>query len=447
MDDDPLIVKSLYELLRLENYDLGTATSGMEALIKLQQSDFNLVITDINMPEVDGFQLLKEVKAKYPEVSIILITGYGTIEKAVEAIKMGAFHYISKPLIDDEIKIIIERALQQQHLKEENENLKQQLSSKNKLNNIIGSDYKMQKIFEIIRTVADTKATVLITGESGTGKTIIARAIHHNSARANREFIEVNCGALPETLLESELFGHVKGAFTGAIKDKFGKFQLADKGTIFLDEISAASPAFQVKLLRVIQDREFERVGAHETIGVDVRIILATNIDLKKEVEKGDFREDLYYRINVVTIHLPPLRERKGDLQLLARHFLKIYGNENKKKIEEIHEDTYELLKRYSWPGNVRELENIIERAVVLTKNKVILPEDLPPSILEHKEEQSGEEESIASLKKALELPEKKIIEKALKVNKWNRQKTASMLKVNRTTLFNKMRKYGLFSK
>ena len=312
----------------------------------------------------------------------------------------------------------------------------------------MGRDYKMQRIYDTIESVAPTKATVLITGESGTGKTLIARALHHNSTRRDQPFVEVNCGALPETLLESELFGYKRGAFTGAHADKPGKFATADRGTIFLDEITNSSPMLQMKLLRILQDKEFEPVGGNETHQVDVRVVLATNLDLAKEVEKGNFRRDLYYRINVVSVTMPPLRERVSDIPMLAEHFLRAFAKENEKRIEGIAPETMEVLVRYQWPGNVRELENCVERAVVLTRNEVLTPDDLPSTLRETAEESpERRSDDVVPLKTALEDPERRIIEHALRVHGGNRQETAKALDINRTTLFNKMRKYDLLEK
>ncbi|MBM4034616.1 MAG: sigma-54-dependent Fis family transcriptional regulator, partial [Planctomycetes bacterium] len=300
VDDDFLIRESLSELLKLERYDVEAAQSGHEALRKLASHTYDVVFTDINMPEVSGFDVLREVNLKYPETRVVLITGFGEVQTAVQAIKQGAYDYIQKPLADDSIKIIVRRVTEQKRLAEENRYLRQRLGMRPKFANFVGQDLKVKKIFEVIEAIADTKTTVMITGESGTGKTLIARAIHYNSSRRNGPFVEVSCGALPETLLESELFGHVEGSFTGATADKIGKFELAHGGTIFLDEINTASPGLQVKLLRAIQEREFERVGGTETITLDVRFILATNYDLRESVEDGTFRKDLFYRVNVV---------------------------------------------------------------------------------------------------------------------------------------------------
>ncbi len=449
VDDDALIRQSLSEVLRLEGYDVDEASSGGDALRALGESEPDLVITDFNMPEVDGMQLLREIRARRPGLPVILITGYGTVEQAVEAMKAGAYDYVSKPIIDDEMKMVIRRAVNEQDLREENDDLKRRLDIRYGYDGIIGRDHRMQKMYDTIESVAGTRATVLVSGESGTGKTLIARALHQNSPRQHQPFVEVNCGALPETLLESELFGHKRGSFTGAHADKVGKFAAAHRGTIFLDEINNASPLLQMKLLRILQDKEFEPVGANETIRVDVRVVLATNLDLAKEVELGNFRRDLYYRINVVSMNMPPLRERVSDIPLLAEHFLRDYAKENGKKIEGVDDTALDLLTRYSWPGNVRELENCIERAVVLTRNDRILPADLPPALCDEAADAPAPLEAgeVVPLKRALEDPERRIIEHALRSNGGNRQQTARSLDINRTTLFNKMRKYGLLEK
>jgi len=438
VDDDFLIRESLSELLRLEGYEVDVAPGGQEALAALGSRTYDLVFTDINMPGVTGFDVLREVKLKYPETQVVLITGFGEIQTAIQAIKQGAYDYVQKPLVDDDIKMIARRVMEQRALSEENRYLRQRLGMRPKIANFVGQDPKVKKIFEVIEAIADTKTTVLITGESGTGKTLIARAIHYNSSRRNGPFVEVSCGALPETLLESELFGHVKGAFTGATSDKVGKFELAHGGTIFLDEINTASPGLQVKLLRAIQEREFERVGGTETITLDVRFILATNYDLRESVEEGTFRKDLFYRVNVVPIHMPPLRERVSDIPLLAEHFLRLYARQNKSNVKTISPEAIAALKQYRWPGNVRELENAIETAVVLCKGEEIQVEDLPPTITAKAEPER------LPLRQALERAEREIIENALKLNNWKRQPTAEMLEIDRTTLFKKMRMYGL---
>jgi DNA-binding NtrC family response regulator len=420
---------------------------GVAATAAVSKQPYHLVITDVNMPQADGFELLRTLHDRHPEIVAIVITGYGTIESAVEAIKMGAYDYLTKPLGDDEIRLVVQRALQQQSLLRENRKLREQLDLRYSLDSVVGHDDKMLKDFDLIQTVAESKTTVLITGESGTGKSLVARAIHHRSDRREKPFIEVSCGALPETLLESELFGHVKGAFTGAVSNKEGKFQAAEGGTLFLDEINSASPAFQVKLLHVLQEKRFEPVGSNETLTADVRVILASNVDLKREVEAGRFRQDLYYRINVLTLPMPPLVERLGDIPLLADHFLKKYCAENKRQILGFEKAALEALQRYHWPGNVRELENAVERSVVLCKGRHVTADDLPPSILEAQPAaglSTPTSYKPQSLKAALEEPEKKIIEAALRVNQWNRQTTAEMLEINRTTLYKKMKYFGL---
>ncbi|MBN2137496.1 MAG: sigma-54-dependent Fis family transcriptional regulator [Sedimentisphaerales bacterium] len=444
IDDDKIILDSLCEFLSVEGFKAAGAETFKGALEKLGENDYSLMITDVNLPDGDGLELLHTVRRDYPKTVVIVITGYGTIESAVQSIKLGAYDYLTKPIIDDELRLAVQRALNQQALVSENEQLRLQLDQKYSLQNIVSHHYKMARIFDLIEAVADSKTTVLMAGPSGTGKSMLARAVHQRSSRRNEAFVEVSCGALPETLLESELFGHSKGAFTGAVNNKEGKFLAANGGTIFLDEISNASPGLQAKLLRVLEDRKFEAVGSNKTITVDTRIILASNRNLAEEVKLGKFREDLYYRINVVTIELPPLRERVGDVKLLAEHFLKMYSAQHNREKLGFTDEAMEQLERYSWPGNVRELENIIERAALLSKGKFIRADDLPETISQEQNRQRKAYEPM-SLKEALAGPERDIIRKALEANHWNRQETAKALEINRTTLFKKMKRYGLY--
>lgn len=444
-DDEPLIRKSLYESLRMEGYEAEMASDGEEALQKIGQLPIDIVIADIKMPKLSGIDLLKEVKTKYPDIPVLLITGYGTIDQAVEAMRLGAADYITKPIMDGEIQIIIKKLFEQKNLIDENIALRQELArtGRDGFHRLIGRDEKMQKIYALIETISQTKATVLIKGESGTGKRLVSLAIHaHDPVRKDKPFVEVSCAALPETLLESELFGHVKGAFTGAIRDRVGRFELAHGGTILLDEIDAFSPTLQVKLLRVLQEGEFERVGDTKTVRVDVRMIAATNQNLTEAIKRGSFREDLYYRLNVLAIDLPSLRERKGDIPLLVEHFLKKFSEKNKKQFTGISDGVLKRLEAYHWPGNVRELENIIERATIVARGDLLTEQDLPALLHEIPESLSAE---IRPLKEMLGEPEKEMILKTLRECRWNRKKAAALLGVNRTTLYNKMKKYDLF--
>ncbi len=445
VDDDQFILEAMADYLRQLGYRTETAATCTEALNRMQEFPFEAVICDVNLPDQDGFHLLEWAAKNQPDTAIIIMTGYGTIESAVEAIRIGAFDYLTKPVIDDELNLSIQRALGQRKIVEENKQLKAQLDEKHGLGNIIGRDYKMSKMFDLIESVADTRTTVLILGENGTGKTITARAIHQMSNRKDKPFVEVACGALPDSLLESELFGHVQGAFTGATTDKVGKFLQADGGTLFLDEIATASPQLQVKLLRVLQDHEFEAVGGNKTYKVDCRLILATNEDLEQLVKEGKFRQDLFYRINVISLTQPPLRERVGDIPLLLEHYLKQFNEQTGKNIEGFSDEAIQYMQRYSWPGNVRELVNVVERAVVLTRGRQITVNDLPETI--HKQLEIGTVPAHFggnSLKSALANPERQILIEALESNGWNRQETAKMLGVNRTTLYKKMKKFNI---
>jgi DNA-binding NtrC family response regulator len=442
VDDEPLIRKSLYEILKIAGFEAYTAMNGEEAVDLLASRPFDIVITDMKLPKMSGLELLNAVKKTCPQTEVILITGYGSIDTAVDAMKKGAFDYVTKPIVDDEIKILIEKIIEKKSLLEENRSLRQ-LVSKNKRNSfcgLIGNCVPMQTVYNLVESVADTNATILITGESGTGKGMVARAIHQcDNKRRDMVFVEVSCGALSETLLESELFGHIKGAFTGAIKDKKGRFEIANNGTIFLDEIDTCSPNLQVKLLRILQDGGFERVGDTQTLKTNARVIVATNQDLEKMVEEGSFREDLYYRVHVIPLIMPPLRERREDIPLLVKHFIEVSDQKNNKKITGIDEDVKGLFMAHPWPGNIRQLENIIEGAVIMSRKTLITREDLPKNFLKAKVKSEGK-----SLQEELKEPAKEIILNALRECHGNHSKAAVNLGINRTTLYNKMKKYGI---
>ena len=460
VDDDRHLAESMAEWLREQSHEVDCAATLGDAKARLRSRRFDLVITDLRLGHEDGFDLIEHTRQRHGDTAVLVVTGYATPDTAVQAVRAGAFDLLTKPLIDEELALAIERAVSQSEITRENEALRQQLDRRSGLENILSHDYRMLKIFDVIDSVADARASVLITGENGTGKSMIARAIHARSSRRGGPFVEVACGALPDTLLESELFGHVSGAFTGASSDKAGKFQLADGGTLFLDEIATASQAMQVKLLRVLQEFQFEPLGGTQTRSVDARVILATNDDLASAVANGTFRQDLYYRINVVNIVLPSLRERPGDIPLLVDHFLREANEASGRQIEGFDNDALRLMQAYAWPGNVRQLENVVERAVLLGQGPWLTRDDLPPELLGQNQRASeGLAPSAAgpglapptaadlegkSLREALEGPEREIILQALRGHNWNRAATAEALDINRTTLYKKMKRLGL---
>ncbi len=444
VDDEVDALDLMEELFVKHGYETFTARNGVEALEIIREKEPDIMISDMVMPEMDGIKLLDVVSKKYPDVAVIMITAHGTIETAVEAMKKGAKDYILKPLRLDEILAKVDTISQLKSLIKENQYLREKLSQKYNFSNIIGKNRKMLELFDLIKDIAKTNSTVLITGESGTGKELIANAIHFNSERIKKPFVKVNCGVLAENLLESELFGHVKGAFTGAIRDKLGRFELANGGTIFLDEIGDISANMQLKLLRVLQEGEFERVGGTETIKVDVRIIAATNRDLEDMMKKGQFRQDLYYRLNVIPIEVPPLRERRDDIPLLITHFLTKFTKQFNKTIDVIEDEAMQYLQSYSWPGNIRELENLLERAVVLNKTGRLTLKDFPHYIVQQEIPPEIEIDNGHSLTDIVDGFERQIILKALRENNFNKLRTAEKLGIHRSTFMSKLKKYGI---
>jgi len=449
VEDDEKTRQILEEILS-EEYSTTAVADGESALYALSKENYALLITDLRLPGIDGMEVIKRMKEISPDTISIILTGYGTIEGAVRAMKEGAYNYLTKPFRTDDLLIHIKRALEYYSLKRENINLREDIERRYSFDNIIGKSQPMLEVFEMVKKVADTDSTILLLGESGTGKELIAKAIHYNSSRRHYPFVPVNCGAIPAELLESELFGHEKGAFTGAISTRQGRFERAHRGTIFLDEVAEMPLHLQVKLLRVLQEREFERVGGNKTIQVDVRIIAATNRDLEEAVEKGRFRKDLYYRLNVIPIVLPPLREKREDVPLLVNHFLNLMCRKKKRRIKGISEEAMNILMNYSWPGNVRELENIIERIVILKQdNGPIMPKDIPLKIRGFKDTSSiplDIPDGGINLPQILDELEKGLIEKALNKAGGIKSRAADLLGINRTTLIEKMRKKGMLT-
>jgi DNA-binding NtrC family response regulator len=453
VDDEMIVCESCKRILEEDGYEVETALSGMEAFEKMKENPFDIVLTDLKMPGIDGMEVLRTFRKDYPDIIIIMITGYSTVETAVEAMKSGAFDYIPKPFTPDEVSIVVKKAIEKKSLLLENIYLRQELQGKYGFHNIVGKSKKMQEIYRIIAKVAMTESTVLIYGQSGTGKELIARAIHFNSPRREKQFVPVDCAVLSENLLESELFGHIRGSFTGAVTTKPGLFEVADGGTVFLDEVGNISLAIQAKLLRVLQEREFTPVGGTKAKKVDIRLIAATNKDLEKMIKGETFREDLYYRLNIVPISLPLLKERQDDIALLSVHFLKKYTEEMGKPIKGFTPEAMEKLMRYPWPGNVRELENVIERTVVMIEDEMVRVEHL---ILPGEQEKEGGEEHVPmtseelkelkkqAREKAVEEIEKAFVINALERHQWNVTRAAEEVGMLRPNFQALMRKYSL---
>lgn len=440
IDDEENIRNGLANNFELEDYVVKTASNGREGLNLVSKGDIDLVITDLRMDGISGEEVVRRIATETPGIPVIVLTGHGSIDAAVDAMKSGAYDFLTKPLNLDQLNLIVKRALENKELSIQHKMLKEQVASEHSLENMIGKSSEMQKVFSMIKKVAPSKASVLITGESGVGKELVAQSIHNLSPRKDKAFIKVHCAALNENLLESELFGHEKGAFTGADSVHKGRFELAHGGTIFLDEIGEINQSIQVKILRVLQEKTFERVGGENSINVDVRIVAATNRNLEEEVKQGRFREDLYYRLNVVHLKVPSLKERKDDLPLLIDHFLKKFAIENDKKITGIDSRAKFALYKYDWPGNIRQLQNCIESAVVMCSSSQISLEDLPPSVSEF----SDKEFISIPMGITLEEAEKSIIQQNLASNKGNKTKTAEILGIGRKTLHRKLCDYGM---
>ncbi|MDH4368993.1 MAG: sigma-54 dependent transcriptional regulator [Nitrospira sp.] len=450
VDDEQSLREVLSIMLRRAGYTVISATDGEDAIELIHKEIFDLVITDLRMPKIDGLEVLKAVKSASPETVVLIITAFATADSAVEAMKQGAYDYLTKPFQVDEVQLIIRNALEKRRLTTENMLLKREMASQSSFAQLVGQSEAMQKVFDVVRKVADSKSNVLICGESGTGKELVARAIHYNSARSSHPFVAVNCSAVPETLLESELFGHMKGSFTGAICNKAGLFEIANGGTIFLDEIGDTTPTIQVKLLRVIQEREFRRVGGSQDIKVDVRIVAATNKDLEKAVADGSFREDLYYRLDVIPIRLPPLRMRTGDIPLLVNHFLERFSKESGKPKPVISSEAMHVLLGHEWRGNVRELENLIERVVAFSAEGLVTDADVRGWLHRPTTQSQQSTMPLDLTDEGLDLEglingiEKDLLLKALERSKWVKKKAARMLRLNTRSFRYRLEKYAI---
>lgn len=448
VDDERNMRHMLQTMLNKEGYFAETASNGSEALSTMDEIDFDFILCDIKMPEMDGMTFLNSAKERFPDKTFIMMSAYGTIDTALEAMKKGAYDYISKPFKTDEVLLTLKKAKEREELKEENLVLQDRLKKieqKYSFGNIVARSEAMASVFDLVDRVADHKTTVLITGESGTGKELIAKEIHSRGSRSTSNLVAVNCAGIPENLLESELFGYKKGAFTDAAKDKPGLFTQANKGTIFLDELGEMPISLQAKLLRVLQEEEITPLGGTMPENIDVRVVAATSKDLEHEVGEGRFREDLFYRINVMTIHLPPLRERRGDIPLLVGHFIDIFNKKLNKNLEGLSSEAMALLMRHDWSGNIRELENVIERAIILAKERLLTPSDLPPSIVNGDSIGSSiEAGQTLSIKKATRRIEEELIKKVLQITDGNKSKAAKILEISRPILIAKIKEFGI---
>ncbi len=461
IDDDPSVRNILEEFLKMKGFEVSVVADGEMGVELIQEKKIDLYLVDLVLPGMSGMEVLKKISSLNLTVPAIVITGFGAIETAVEAIKLGAFDYITKPFVLEELFLVVQRALDFSKLKKENFSLKRQLKQRYDYQGLIGNSPQMQKVYGLIKKISDTDATILIEGESGTGKELIAKTIHYNSSRAQEPFIPFNCAAIPKDLLESELFGHERGAFTGAINTRIGRFERANGGSILLDEIGELHPSFQVKLLRVLQEREFERVGGSKTIKVDVRILAATNKNLEKETKSGNFREDLFYRLNVIPLHIPPLRERLEDIPVLTDYFVQFFSRKRKREPVKIEREVMDLFIRYSWPGNVREMENLIERMVILSDDQLLTVKDLPHRFQELSTLSQGEgvegfkkpgdssgevllTDQGVNLNTLVEGMERNLINQALQKSQGVKSKAAELLGLKRTTLLEKIKKLDL---